>query len=51
MINRFVLAVVAFVLLFTSVSFGQNRGTPQSDAELRETRNKIEAELESVATI
>ncbi len=49
MIRRTVLTVVAFALVFTSVSFGQ--GTAQSDAELRQRRNQIEAELQSVATI
>ena len=51
MINRFVLAAVAAVLLATSVSLSQTRGTQPSDAELRESRNKIEAELESAAVI
>jgi putative CocE/NonD family hydrolase len=51
MIRKIALATAAFVLLFTSTLFSQNRGTPQSDAELRESRNKIETELESAAVI
>ena len=51
MINRLVLAAVAAVLLATSISLSQTRGTQPSDAELRESRNKIEAELESAAVI
>ena len=51
MISRTFLTAAAFVLIFTSFSFSQNRGTPASDAELLATRNAIEAELESVAVI
>jgi putative CocE/NonD family hydrolase len=51
MFRRTLLAATAFVLVFTSVSLSQNRATPQSDAELREHRNAIEAELESLAVI
>jgi hypothetical protein len=49
--SNIILAAVAFVLLFTSLSFTQNRGNQQSDAEERVRRNAIEAELESVAVI
>src|SRR4051812_32346501 len=52
MIKRTVLAAAAAcVLVLASLTFGQNRATPQSDAELRVSRNAIEAELESLAVI
>jgi uncharacterized protein len=51
MIRRTVLAATAFVLVLISVSLGQNRGTAQSDAELRESRNAIEDELRSLAVV
>lgn len=51
MIRRAFLAAAAFVLLLTSVSFGQNLFTSKSDAELRQHRNAIEAELESMAVV
>jgi putative CocE/NonD family hydrolase len=51
MIRRTILAAAAFVLIFASLSLGQNRGTPQSDDELRQRRNAIESELESLAVI
>src|SRR4051794_32553085 len=51
MIRKILLAVPACVLFLTILAFGQHRPTPPSDAELRVTRNAIEAELESVATI
>jgi putative CocE/NonD family hydrolase len=44
-------AAAALVLVFTSVSFGQNRPTTPSDAELRERRNAVESELDSLAVI
>ena len=50
-LSRTLVASIAFVLLLTSVSFSQNRGTGASDAELRQNRNQIEAELESLAVI
>lgn len=50
-IVRTIFAAAAFVLLLSSVSLGQNRGTNQSDAELREHRNQIEAELQSLAVV
>ena len=43
--------LLAAVLLFTSVAFTQNRGTTASDAELRQQRNAIEAELQSIAVV
>ena len=42
---------VILLLLLTSVSFSQNRGTGASDAELRQERNQIEAELQSSAIV
>src|SRR6476469_249288 len=51
MIRRTVLTAAAFVVVFTSVSLSQNRGTAQSDAELRQGRIAIETELESMAVI
>src|SRR3982750_2266322 len=51
MIRKTVLAAVAIVLVLTSISLGQNRATPQSDAELRVSRNATETELESLAVI
>lgn len=43
--------LLAFLLLFASVSFTQNRPTQRSDAEERERRHQIEAELQSLAVI
>ncbi|MEO8574307.1 MAG: CocE/NonD family hydrolase [Pyrinomonadaceae bacterium] len=43
--------LIAFLLLITSISFSQNRGTPQADAEERLRRNAIEAELQSQAVV
>ena len=51
MIRRTILTAAAFVVVFTSVSLSQNRGTAQSDAELRQSRIAIETELESIAVI
>ena len=51
MIRRTFFAAAALVLVFTSLSFGQPRGTTPADAELRERRNQIETELESLAVI
>mgnify|MGYP006200971955 CR=1 FL=1 len=51
MIRRTVLTFAAFALIFTSVSFGQNPATAQSEAELRQRRNQIEAELQSLAVV
>jgi putative CocE/NonD family hydrolase len=45
------LAATALVLLFTSLSFTQNRQAQRSDAEERERRNQIEAELQSLAVV
>ena len=49
MITRAVLVFAALVLVFTAVAFGQNQAP--GDAELRQRRNAIEAELESLAVI
>jgi predicted acyl esterase len=46
-----IIRTLLLVLLFTSVSFAQNRATPQADVEERARRNSIEAELESMAVI
>ncbi len=51
MIRRTVLTFVAFAFVLTSVSFGQNAATAQSDAELRQRRNQIEADLQSLAVV
>ncbi len=51
MLTRTVLRSFAFVLLLASVSFSQNRPTQQSDAELRQHRHAIEAELQSLAVV
>ena len=52
MIRRTVLtATTAFVLVLASVTLGQNVGQAQSDAELRERRHAIEAELQSLAVV
>src|SRR5262249_62318317 len=51
MIRKTVFAAAAFVLVFAALAFNQNRATQQSDAELREHRNAIESELESLAVI
>jgi len=49
MIKRFLFTSTAFVVVFTSFSLGQN--TTPNNAELRQRRNAIESELESVAVI
>jgi predicted acyl esterase len=51
LIRRTVLVAAAVVLLFTSLSFTQNRPAQRSDAEERERRNQIEAELQSIAVV
>ena len=49
--NKHLLLVVV-LLLFTTLSFTQqNRGPQRSDAEERERRNQIEAELQSLAIV
>jgi predicted acyl esterase len=51
MIRKTLVATLASILLFTSLSFGQNRPTQRSDAEERQYRNQIEAELQSLAVV
>src|SRR5262245_36474830 len=51
LITRTLLAAIAFILLVTTISFTQNRGPQRSDAEERERRNQIEAELQSLAVV
>src|SRR6187402_322015 len=51
MIRKTLFATIAFVLLFTSLSFSQNRPSQRSDAEERQHRNQIEAELQSLAVV
>lgn len=51
MIRRTILALTVIVAAFSPVSYTQNRNNAQSDAELRQRRNSIEAELESLAVI
>lgn len=43
--------LLAVVLLFTSLSFTQNRPAQRSDDEERQRRNQIEAELQSLAVV
>ena len=45
------LAIAALVLLLNTISFPQNRPTQRSDAEERERRHLIEAELQSLAVV
>jgi len=45
------ITLLAFLLLFSSISFSQNRATAKSDVELRQERNAIEGELQSLAVV
>ena len=45
------IALVALVLLLTSLSFAQNPNNQRNDAEERTRRNAIEAELQSLAVV
>jgi uncharacterized protein len=49
--NQLISSALLVILVFTSLSFAQNRGTQRSDAEERERRNAIEFELQSLAVI
>jgi uncharacterized protein len=51
MIKRSVLIAAALSVALSTALFAQNRGTAQSDEEVRGRRNAIESELESLAVI